>query len=157
MINHFEFWEAFAWKLPNCVLQKQESICTLLWYPRVGGGGWKRLFWGCKLSHLTLSQPRGHIVPPPPPPQVHFLKHLRKALSYGLETFWQFKWIKLKNKNLFFNRLRPPLVTIATFKVDACFWKAHFGSFHAKAYQNSMFFATPMKNGRTVVCCEILG
>ena len=93
---------------------------------------------------------------PPPPPQVHFLKYLRNALSYGLETFWQFKWIKLKNKNLFFNRLRPPLVTIATFKVDACFWKAHFGSFHAKAYQNSRFFATPMKNGRTVVCCENL-
>ena len=88
---------------------------------------------------------------------VHFLKYLRNALSYGLETFWQFKWIKLKNKNLFFNRLRPPLVTIATFKVDACFWKAHFGSFHAKAYQNSMFFATPMQNGRTVVCCEKLG
>ena len=104
---------------------------------------------------LTLSQPGGggHIVPP----QVHFLKYLRNALSYGLETFWQFKWIKLKNTNLFFNRLRPPLVTIATFKVDACFWKAHFGSFHAKAYQNSMFFATPMKNGRTVVCCENLG
>ena len=104
---------------------------------------------------LTLSQPGGggHIVPP----QVHFLKYLRNALSYGLETFWQFKWIKLKNKNLFFNRLRPPLVTIATFKVDACFWKAHFGSFHAKAYQNSMFFATPTKNGRTVVCCENLG
>ena len=90
-------------------------------------------------------------------PQVHFLKYLRNALSYGLETFWQFKWIKLKNKNLVFNRLRPPLVTIATFKVDACFWKAHFGSFHAKAYQNSMFFATPMKTGRTVVCCENLG
>ena len=108
------------------------------------------------LDTLTLSQPGGgggHIVPP----QVHFLKYLRNALSYGLETFWQFKWIKLKNKNLFSNRLRPPLVTIATFKVDACFWKAHFGSFHAKAYQNSMFFATPMKNGRTVVCCENLG
>ena len=105
---------------------------------------------------LTLSQPGGgggHIVPP----QVHFLKYLRNALSYGLEIFWQFKWIKLKNKNLFFNRLRPPLVTIATFKVDACFWKAHFGSFHAKAHQNSMFFATPTKNGRTVVCCENLG
>ena len=108
------------------------------------------------LLQLTLSQPGGgggHIVPP----QVHFLKYLRNALSYGLETFWQFKWIKLKSKNLFFNRLRPPLVTIATFKVDACFWKAHFGSFHAKAYQNSMFFATPMKNGWTVVCCENLG
>ena len=102
---------------------------------------------------LTLSQPGGaHCAPP----QVHFLKYLRNALSYGLETFWQFKWIKLNNKNLFFNRLRPPLVTIATFKVDACFWKAHFGSFHAKAYQNSMFFATPMKNGRPVVCCENL-
>ena len=92
-----------------------------------------------------------------PPPQVHFLKYLRNALSYGLETFWKFKWMKLKNKNLFFNRLRPPLVTIATFKVDECFWKAHFGSFHANAYQNSMFFATPIKNGRTVVCCENLG
>ena len=63
----------------------------------------------------------------------------------SLETFWQFKWIKLKNRNLFFNRLRPPLVTIATFKVDACFWKAHFGSFHAKAYQNSMFLLLPWR------------
>ena len=32
----------------------------------------------------------------------------------------------IENINLFFNRLRPPLVTIATFKVDACFWKAQF-------------------------------
>ena len=29
----------------------------------------------------------GGVVPPPPPPQVHFLKYLRNALSYGLETF----------------------------------------------------------------------
>ena len=75
-----------------------------------------------------------------PPPQVHFLKYLKNALIYGLETFWQFKWTKFQNKNLFFNRLRPPLVTIATVKVDACFNKTHFGSFHAKGHQNSTFF-----------------
>ena len=35
-----------------------------------GGGG----------AHFTL-----------PPPPVHLFKYLKKALSYGLETFWQFK------------------------------------------------------------------
>ena len=39
---------------------------------------------------LTLSQVEGGISPPPPP-QVHFLKYLKNALSYGFETFWQFK------------------------------------------------------------------
>ena len=40
---------------------------------------------GSPKINLTLSQPGGggHIVPP----QVHFLKYLRNALSYGLETF----------------------------------------------------------------------
>ena len=49
-----------------------------------------------RTSPLTLSQlgggggggggegAGGHIVPPPP--QVHFLKYLKNALSYGLET-----------------------------------------------------------------------
>ena len=63
------------------------------------------------------------LCPPPPPPQVQFLKYLKNALSYGLETFWQFEWTNIQNKDLFFNRLRPPLVTIATSMVDACFWK----------------------------------
>ena len=61
-----------------------------------------------------------------------------------------------KKRYLFFNSLRPPSVTIATFKVDSCFWKAHFGSFHIKAYQNSMSIAISMNNVLNVVCCEKL-
>ena len=80
-----------------------------------------------------------------PPPQVHFLKYLRNALSYGLETFWQFKWIKLKNKNLFFNRLRPPLVTIATFKVDACFEKRISAVFMPKLTRTRCFLLLPWR------------
>ena len=97
-----------------------------------------------------------HCAPPPPPPRYTSSNISGTPWATDLklsDRLNEFNW----KKKLFFNRLRPPLVTIATFKVDACFWKAHFGSFHAKAYQNSMFFATPMKNGRTVVCCENLG
>ena len=42
-----------------------------------------------QLSDLNPIPTRGggaHCAPPPPP-QVHFLKYLRNALSYGLETF----------------------------------------------------------------------
>ena len=51
-------------------------------------------------SPSTLSQPVGHIVPPPPL-KVHFLEYLKNALSYGLETFWQFKWTNFQNTKLF--------------------------------------------------------
>ena len=133
--------------------RKDLDPCTFVWGDLAPFCMTARCAAHCAGTTLTLSWPGGaHCAP-----QVHFLKYLRNALSYGLETFWQFKWTKLKNKNLFFNRLCPPLVTIATFKVDACFWKAHFGSFHANAYQNSMFFAISIKTGRNVVCCENLG
>ena len=60
---------------------------------------------------------------------------------------------------LIFNRLRPLLVTIAMPKVYACFWKTHFGSFRAKADQNStfFFFAISMKSIQNGVCHENLG
>ena len=78
----------------------------------------------------------GHIVPP----QVNFLKYLKNALSYRVETFWIFKWTNFQKMYLVFNCLRPPLVTIATPKVDACFRTTHFNSFHAKSPQNSKVF-----------------
>ena len=89
---------------------------------------------------LTVSQPVGggggaHC--PPPPPPVLFLKYLKNALSYGLERFEHFKGTNCNTKNIF-NRLRPPLVTIPTSTFDACFWKTLFGSFRAKAHQNSI-------------------
>ena len=80
----------------------------------------------------------GHIVPPPP--QVNFPKYLKNALSYRVETFWLFKWTNCQKKYLVFNCLRPPLVTIATPKVDACFRTTYFNSFHAKTPQNSKVF-----------------
>ena len=81
----------------------------------------------------------GHIVPPPPP-RVNFPKYLKNALSYRVETFWLFKWTNFQKKYLVFNCLRPPLVTIATPKVDACFRTTYFNSFHAKTPQNSKVF-----------------
>ena len=76
----------------------------------------------------------------PPPPQVNFLKYLKNALSYRVETFWLLKWTNFQKKNLVFNCLRPSLVTIATPKVDGCFRTTYFNSFHAKSPQNSKVF-----------------
>ena len=80
----------------------------------------------------------GYIVPSL---QVHFLKYLNNGLSYGLQTFWNFKWTNFQSKELFLNRLRPPLVTIAPSKVDTCFWKTHFGSFMQKLTRTRRSFA----------------
>ena len=82
----------------------------------------------------------GHIVPPPPPPQVNFLKYLKNALSYRVETFWLFKWTNFQKMHLVFNCFRPPLVTIATPNVDTCFRTTYFNSFHAQSSQNSKVF-----------------
>ena len=92
---------------PNerCIQGKARGWCQLEGsdYPlcpltRMGGGG----------AHCA-----------PPPPQMHFLKYLKNALSCRLETFWQFKWTHFQNKKIF-STASPPLVTIATSKVDAC-------------------------------------
>ena len=49
-------------------------------------------------------------------------KYLKNAFSYGLETFWKFKFgNKFGNKKLFFNRLCQSLATIAKSKVEASF------------------------------------
>ena len=79
-------------------------------------------------------------MPPPPPPQVNFLIYLKNALSYRVETFWLFKWTNVQKVHSVFNCLRPPLVTIATPNVDACFETTYFNSFHAKSPQNSKGF-----------------
>ena len=73
-------------------------------------------------------------------PQVNFLKYLKNALSYRVETFWLFEWTNFQNMHLVFNCLRPPLVTIATPNLDACFRTTYFNSFHAKSPQNSNVF-----------------
>ena len=91
-------------------------------------------------NSLTLSRAGGGAHCAPPPPQVNFLKYLKNALSYRVETFWLFKWTNFLKKHLVFNCLRPPLVTIATPKVDACFRRTYFNSFHAKSPQNSNVF-----------------
>ena len=83
---------------------------------------WLRLVYGCLNFHPSP--------PPPPPPQVHFLKYLKNALSYWLET-WQFKWSNFQNKYLVLNRLGSPLVTIATPKSTQVFWTTHFCSFQS--------------------------
>ena len=79
--------------------------------------------------HIPTSAGGGGIVPPPPrtPPEI------------SQERLELQPWNFLNFQN---NRVRPPLVTIARSKVDACFWAAYFGSFHAKAQQakKSMFF-----------------
>ena len=96
--------------------------------------------------------------PPPPMAKVQLLKCLKNALSYRLATFWQFKLCNFQNKNLIFNRLDPPLVTIATPKVDPSFWRAYFGSFHAKApTELEVFFAIYMKSVHHGIWCETLG
>ena len=59
--------------------------------------------------------------------------------------------LSLKTKN-HLQPPRPPFFTIATSKVDACFWKTHFGSFHAKLPGTRRFLAAFMKSVRNVVC-----
>ena len=105
-----------------------------------GKNSWTANQWGT-FAHLMQQIPTragggGVCTLPPPPPQVHFLKCLKNALSYELETFWQFQWINFQNNKFFFNRLRPPLLTIATSK---WFLKNTFQHFSWKAYQNSTF------------------
>ena len=91
--------------------------------------------------------------PPPPPPQVHFLKYLKNALSCALQTFWKLKWTNVQNKNTFFNSLRPLSVTIATSKVDACFWNHISAVFMQKLTRTRRLFAAFMKSVPNVVCC----
>ena len=99
-----------------------------------------------------------HCAPPPPPlPQVHFFKHLKNVLSYGFETFWQYQWTNFSKQMYIFNRLCAPLLTIATSNVDACFWNTHFGSFHARAQQNSTFFCFSTTSVPNVACGGSLG
>ena len=81
------------------------------------------------------------LCPSPHLPQVHFLKYLKNALSYGLETFWQFHWTIFQHKKFIF---LPPLLTLgyhSNIQSWRMFLKMHFGSFHAQDYQNSNCFS----------------
>ena len=107
-------------------------------------------FWHDRSLHCTLH--RGHLNPGPAYPnqrhcqQVHFLKYLKNALSYGLQTFWKFQWPNFQHKNLFFNLLRPPLATIATSKIDACFTNT-FRQFYCKSSPElDVLFAISLKS-----------
>ena len=111
----------------------------------------------------------GHIVPPPPPPPPRYtssnisrtpwatdlkLSDNLNELTFEAKTIFQPPPPTLRYHSnvqslcMFLNstvsavfmQSSPDLVTIAMSKVDTCFWKTHFGSFHAKAYLNSTFF-----------------
>ena len=71
VVSFFIFLRAFKQKKIEALRPKMTKIASK------GGGG----------PALTLSQPGGGGAHCAPPPQVHFLKYLRNALSYGLETF----------------------------------------------------------------------
>ena len=156
--EHFTAYNIMALVCAGWLHEVQRVLCTAFW-SMDRTGVYACLFEAvCDVttvpSHLNPIPTRGGGTLCPPggggggtlcPPQVHFLKYLRNALSYGLETFWQFKWIELKNKNLFFNRLRPPLVTIATFKVDACFWKRISAVFMPKLTRTRCFLLLPWR------------
>ena len=113
------------------------------------------------LSEMTLTLFRagggGAHCAPPPLPQVNFLKYLKNALSYRVETFWLLKWTNFQKKHLVFNCLRPPVVTIATPKFDGCFRTTYFNSFHAKSPQNSKVFCYIYEGCPKWICCESLG
>ena len=92
-----------------------------------------------KYSWITLSQPGGGGVGAhcAPPPHVHFLNNLNNTIATDLKFSENLNELKFHDKRIFFNRLRPALASIATSKVDACFWKTHFSSFNAKEIATS--------------------
>ena len=92
------------------------------------------------LFHLTLFRAGGGHIVPPPPPQVNFLKFLKNAVSYRVDTFWLFKWTNFQKKAFGFQLSPHTLCSIATPKVDGCFRTTYFSSFHAKSPQNSKVF-----------------
>ena len=110
---------------------------------------------------LTLSKPgegRVQIVPPPPPPRYTSSNISRTPWAMDLKLSVKLKeLIIIFNTTYIFNRVHQPWVAIVTSKIDACFPKTHFGSVHAKAYQDSKFFAIFMKSGLYVVSCGNLG
>ena len=106
-------------------------------------------------SHaLTLSQQPGGgggLCPPPPPgilPQISW-----ERLELRAWTFWQFKWTNFQSKKIIFNHLHPPLVSIATTKVDACFEKHISAVFMEKLTRTRRVFANSIKSVSNVVCC----
>ena len=80
-------------------------------------------------------QPRGGGECILPHSQVHFLKYLKNCFSYGLETFWKFKWTNFQSK--IFQPPPPTLGYHSNVQSWRTFLKTHFGNFHAKAHQNS--------------------
>ena len=95
---------------------------------------------GCSSNEkFTLFRAGGHIVPPPPPPG-KLSKISQERLELQSWNFLTFQMNKFSKNAFGFNCLRPPLVTIATPNVDACFRTTYFNSFHAKSPQNSNVF-----------------
>ena len=83
--------------------------------------------------------------PPPPPPPVYFLKYLKNALCCGLETFWQIKWTKFKNK-IKFSTVSPTLGYHSKVIIDTYFWKHISAAFMQQVGKiRRFFFANFMK------------
>ena len=87
------------------------------------------------VGSLTQSQPGGGggaQCAPRCAPRYTFSNISRTPWATDLKLSDNLNELILQTKSLFFNCFRPALVTIAKSKVDACFWKTHFGSFHEK-------------------------
>ena len=72
------------WRRPRAILIRNENTGFNPFQGGGGGGG----------AHCAL-----------PPPQVNFLKYLKNALSYRVETFWLLKWTNFQKKHF---QLSPP-------------------------------------------------
>ena len=92
-----------------------------------------------------------------PPPQVNFLKYLKNALSYRVETFWIFKWTYFQKRYLVFNCLRPPLVTIATPKLTHVFEQHISTVFMQNLPRTRKVSAISLKGVLNGICCEGFG
>ena len=79
-----------------------------------------------------------------------------KITKVSVKSCGQFKETNFQNK-----KISPPLVTIATSKVDPCFWKHTFRQFSYKSSPELdvlfFFFAISMKSVPNVVLCGNLG
>ena len=122
-VSFFFFWK-FISSLPRLRWRAWETSCQ----GRFLGKLWNELGNRYKKSRFKISWIWKQALASTTTTTTHF------------PPLWQIKWLYFQNnKKKIFNRLRPPLFTIATSKLT-CFWATHFGSFHPKASQNSTVF-----------------